>query len=105
MNVFAKKLALSCVVALLAGALAAAAPPQDAGRSTVALASPIEPGKAIVNRACQSCHDLGTVTDARHTAAEWPDVVERMRANGADLTDDEAKQVREYLIKAYAKRT
>jgi len=99
LNVFAKKLALSCVAVLLAGVLAAASPPQEAGRSTV------EPGKAIVNRACQSCHDLGTVTDARHTAGEWPGVVERMRANGAELTDDEARQVRGYLIKAYAKRT
>jgi hypothetical protein len=43
--------------------------------------------------------------EARHTAGEWPSVIERMRANGADLTDDEAKQVREYLIKTYAKRT
>jgi hypothetical protein len=32
-------------------------------------------------------------------------VVERMRGNGAELTDDEAKQVQEYLIKTYAKRT
>jgi cytochrome c2 len=88
-------LALSCIGALLVGALTAAAPPQKTA----------EPGKAIVNRACQSCHDLGTVMDARHTAGEWPGVVERMRANGADLTDDEAKQVREYLIKTYAKRT
>ena len=71
----------------------------------VALANPPEPGKAIVNRACQSCHDLGTVTDAHHTAGEWPGVVERMRTNGADLTDNEAKQVREYLIKTYAQRT
>jgi cytochrome c2 len=105
LNVFAKKLALSCVVVLLAGVLAAAAPPQETSRSAVALTNPTEPGKAIVSRACQSCHDLGTVTDARHTVGEWPGVVERMRANGADLTDDEAKQVREYLIKTYAKRT
>jgi cytochrome c2 len=90
---------------LLVGVLAAAAPPQEVGRSTATLANASDPGKAIVNRACQSCHDLGTVTDARHTAGEWPSVVERMRANGADLTDDEAKQVREYLIKTYAKRT
>jgi cytochrome c2 len=104
LNVFAKKLALSCVAVLLAGVLAAAAPPQEAGRSAVALTDAAEPGRAILNRACQSCHDLGTVTDARHTVGEWPGVVERMRANGAELTDDEAKQVRKYLIKTYAKR-
>lgn len=105
MNVFAKKLGLSCVGVLFVGVLAAGAPPQETGRSPVALATAVEPGKAIVSRVCQSCHDLGTVTDARHTAGEWPGVIERMRANGADLTDDEVKQVREYLIKTYAKRT
>lgn len=63
---------------------------------------PSEPGKALVERACQSCHDLGTVTQARHTAKQWPGVVVRMRANGADLTDAELKQVQDYLVKTYA---
>jgi mono/diheme cytochrome c family protein len=62
----------------------------------------IDPGKAIVNRTCQSCHDLGTITEAHHTAKEWPGVVQRMRGNGADLNDDQAKQVQDYLIKTYA---
>ena len=61
-----------------------------------------DPGKAIVEGACQSCHDLGTVTQARHTAKQWPGVVVRMRANGADLTDAELKQVQDYLVKTYA---
>ena len=61
-----------------------------------------DPGKAIVERACQACHDLGTVTQARHTAKQWPGVVMRMRANGADLTDAELKQVQDYLVKTYA---
>jgi hypothetical protein len=61
-----------------------------------------EAPKAIVERACQSCHDLGAVTQARHTAKQWPGVVVRMRANGADLTDAELKQVQDYLVKTYA---
>ncbi len=61
-----------------------------------------ETPKAIVERACQSCHDLGTITQARHTAKEWPGVVVRMRGNGADLTDAELKQVQDYLVKTYA---
>ena len=61
-----------------------------------------DPGKVIVERACQACHDLGTVTQARHTAKQWPGVVVRMRANGADLTDAELKQVQDYLVKTYA---
>lgn len=78
------------------------------GLATASLSAPAnppaaDPGKAIVNRACQSCHDLGMVTEARHTAKEWTSVVQRMRANGADLTDDDAKQVQAYLAKVYGK--
>ncbi len=61
-----------------------------------------ETPKAIVERACVACHDLGTVTQAKHTAKAWPGVVMRMRNNGADLTDAEIKQVQDYLIKTYA---
>lgn len=64
---------------------------------------PADAGKAIVSRACQSCHDLGMVSETRHTATEWKSVVQRMRANGADLSDDEAKQVQAYLTKVYGK--
>lgn len=78
------------------------------GLATAATSAPAsspaaDPGKAIVNRACQSCHDLGMVTEARHTAKEWTSVVKRMRDNGADLSDDDAKQVQAYLAKVYGK--
>lgn len=62
-----------------------------------------DPGKAIVNRACQTCHDLGMVTEARHTAEGWTSVIQRMRGNGADLTDEDAKKVQAYLTKLYGK--
>jgi mono/diheme cytochrome c family protein len=72
--------------------------PGTAKKASVA----VDPGKALVDRACQACHDLGTVTQARHTAKQWPGVVVRMRANGADLTDSELKQVQDYLVRTYA---
>ncbi len=86
-------LAVACGVALAPQSGMAAKPPAPAA----------DPGKAVMNRACQACHDLGTITEARHTAAEWPAVVKRMRANGADLTDADAKLVQDYLVKTYAK--
>ena len=99
------KVALSCVGLLIIGGIASAAtPPKTVDRPRLAAVQVAEPGKMIIDRTCQSCHDLGTVTDARHTAKEWPGVVARMRANGADLTDAEAQQVRDYLIKAYAQK-
>ena len=80
---------------------APAAKKPTASAKTSAVAQ-VETPKAIVERACQSCHDLGTITQARHTAKEWPSVVVRMRGNGADLTDAELKQVQDYLVKTYA---
>lgn len=95
-------LRISPNTSLLFGALLAC------GLATVSIAAPApapaaDPGKAIVNRSCQSCHDLSMVTEVRHTAKEWTSVVQRMRANGADLTDDDAKQVQAYLTKVYGK--
>jgi cytochrome c5 len=79
-------------------ATAGASAPADAS----ATAAP-DPGKAIVTKTCQSCHDLGMVTEARHTPKEWAGIIERMRGNGAELNDDEAKQVQAYLAKVYGK--
>ena len=93
---------LGALVVLACGVSAAATPPKKVDPATLATVQTSDPGKAILDRTCQSCHDLSTVTEARHPAKEWPGVVERMRANGADLTDAEARQVRDYLIKAYA---
>jgi hypothetical protein len=58
--------------------------------------------KATIQRVCQACHDLSVLTQAPHTAPEWHAIVARMRANGADLTDAEVKDIGDYLAKAYA---
>ena len=60
-----------------------------------------DPAKAIVERVCQSCHDIGVLSQTPHTADEWPAIVQRMRSNGADLNSDQAKLVVAYLQKAY----
>ena len=83
-------------------AAAAVSQPGEAAPATPA-APAADPGKAVMTRACQTCHDLGMVTGARYTAQQWPAVVQRMRANGADLTDADAKLVGDYLAKTYAK--
>ena len=98
---------LSLALGLGIGAAALADGPPNKKALSAAKKTPIatarsDPGKALVERACQSCHDLGTVTQARHTAKQWPGVVVRMRGNGADLTDAELKQVQDYLVKTYA---
>ncbi|MDB5454683.1 MAG: cytochrome c [Caulobacter sp.] len=65
-------------------------------------AAPAEAPQAIVERACQACHDLGVITQASHTADEWPVILQRMRSNGANLTEAEFKQVQAYLVQNYS---
>ena len=52
---------------------------------------------------CVACPAPSTATETRHTAQEWTGVFDRMRGTGADLSDDEAKQVQAYLAKMYGK--
>jgi len=98
------KNALLIGAALACGfATAGASAPADTSASPPSANAAVDPGKAIVAKACQSCHELGMVTDARHTAKEWASVIDRMRANGAELSDDDAKQAQAYLTKLYGK--
>lgn len=60
-----------------------------------------DPAKAIVERVCQSCHDIGVLSQTPHTADEWPAIVQRMRSNGADLNSAQAKLVVTYLQNNY----
>ncbi len=92
---------LSLGLALSAGA----APAKKASSHKPAAVAPvaIETPKATVERVCQSCHDLGTVAQSQHAADEWPAVVKRMRGNGAQMTDVEAKRIQEYLAATYSK--
>ena len=60
-----------------------------------------DPAKPIVERVCQSCHDIGVLSQTPHTADEWPAIVQRMRSTGADLNSAQAKLVVEYLQKNY----
>ena len=55
-------------------------------------------GATILNEKCADvCHDLERVEAQDLDAVGWESVIERMRANGADLTDDEVTALAEYL--------
>jgi cytochrome c5 len=58
-------------------------------------------GLAILNRSCTSCHDASQVTQAR-PAADWRPIIDRMRDNGANISDSDAKLLLDYLVKNYA---
>lgn len=55
-------------------------------------------GAAILQEKCNGvCHDLQRVEEQELDAVGWEQIVEEMRAKGADLTDDEATALAEYL--------
>ena len=98
-------LAVFAPLSVAAGASSArtAAPP--ASPQAKASQSPASPaagdGLAILNRSCTSCHDSSQVTQAR-PAADWQPIVNRMRDNGANISDADARTLVAYLIRNYS---
>ena len=59
---------------------------------------PDAPGRAVVERACTTCHGAGEMTSRPRTTAAWREVLELMRGYGADATDDDWKTVTVYIM-------
>jgi cytochrome c5 len=53
--------------------------------------------KASFQSLCSKCHDLGQATSQNHDRAGWKEVVQRMTGFGLVASDDEVKEVVEYL--------
>jgi cytochrome c5 len=53
-------------------------------------------GRAILQRTCQQCHDLGTAT-AKLTSEDWTAVIGRMTSYGAKLSPADQQKLLEYL--------
>src|SRR5581483_5764205 len=58
---------------------------------------PEAPAKAVILRACSSCHQPTVVVSKPHTAEEWDEIVDKMIGLGAELTDAEQEQIISYL--------
>lgn len=54
-------------------------------------------GESILNAKCGSCHSIDRVLAEEYDAVGWAAVIDQMIAKGADLTDDEAAALAEYL--------
>ena len=61
----------------------------------------VSAGKLAAER-CSSCHDTGRICEklGNRSLDVWQQTVDRMRGNGAQLSDDEAVAVAEYLAAA-----
>lgn len=64
-------------------------------------APPTVSGAELLQGRCAECHTLDRVEAASKTQAEWEATVARMRGKGAELTDDEAQTLVEYLVENY----
>lgn len=90
-------------VAVMAGAVASAAPADAGGsasrESARALPDPWPAGEGsdIARRACNDCHDPIVITASRLTAAQWSARVDAMLAKGAKVGDDEIEVLIDYL--------
>jgi mono/diheme cytochrome c family protein len=60
---------------------------------------PDGPGKEILEKKCSTCHAPEQVTTFGRSAEEWHEVVVNMIDLGAELNEEEAKVLVEYLSK------
>ncbi len=107
-----RTLLLILLLFLVAASLAVAcAGEEQAPQPSAPIATPEEPpasgppptlgGAELLEQRCTRCHGLDLVEAASKTAEEWETTVERMRAKGAELTDEEAQILIEYLAETY----
>lgn len=88
---------LSAAALLCAGAsLAQSAPAPAAGGVDMVHA------KETVETVCKNCHDLSVVTDARYDRSGWQNVIIRMQAQGLSISNEQRKEILEYLTTNYA---
>ncbi len=79
-------------LALAVAALTAVAPPLFA-QDTL----PEGPGKQETLRVCGACHEAAKATSVKLTREGWVETIDRMKAFGAEGTDEEFAIVLEYL--------
>ncbi|HEX3366643.1 cytochrome c [Phenylobacterium sp.] len=92
-------LALAALTAIGVLALASAAPgqPAPAAQPPPADKPAIDPGLALMQVKCVTCHDAGFITQVRRPKADWRDLINQMIQRGAEVSDAEADQIQAYL--------
>ena len=64
---------------------------------------PAGPAKAILERACDSCHRATEVAGYKHTKQEWIGTLDRMQKRGAPVKAEEVDTVIDYLFANFPK--
>jgi len=97
---------LLLVGGMLLGACGGGTPPPEPAATT---AAPVEvteattaiDAAALLQERCVDCHSVNRTTSARHTQAEWQEIVTRMIEHGAVLNADEEAALVAYLAETY----
>jgi len=64
----------------------------------------ITDSKAVFEKKCSACHKIERSTSAKKTNEEWVKTVTRMKGKrNANISDEEAKAIIEYVSKTYGK--
>jgi hypothetical protein len=89
--------------AALAGAFAAlfmAGHAKEIGAQTAPAPAP-DPGRAVMEKACTSCHERAQVTAQHRNARQWSETVDQMIGLGATVSDEEYPVLVAYLAKDF----
>lgn len=89
------------VIAIAAAALAgdvtlARQPPEQKDAASA------HPGRAVLESVCASCHDAATITATYRTRVDWDDTLQEMVRYGAEASDEQFAQIRDYLLRNYS---
>lgn len=96
----AKRFALVLLVLMLVATATACGKKDD----TPAPPAPVTPGEAtgldgaaLLQEKCTVCHSLDVVYAEEQDAVGWAAIIDTMIAKGAEVTDEEAAAIAEYL--------
>jgi competence ComEA-like helix-hairpin-helix protein len=64
---------------------------------------PDGPGKELVVKLCQDCHDAGVVTMDNRTREAWQKTIQKMVERGAEGSDAEFETVVSYLTRNFGR--
>jgi competence protein ComEA len=90
--------AVAVLVAVLVGDVTDARP---SGTMTQEPTTP-HPGRALLQSVCSSCHEAATITASPRTRVEWDDTLQEMVRYGAEASDEQFAQIRDYLLRNHS---
>lgn len=65
--------------------------------STLVMNEPRDAREHVFLNTCLTCHDVGRIVRNNHAGDAWIAIVERMKGNGAQMTEEEQQMIVEYL--------